>query len=148
MVYTAALIGCGRISSKHIEGFSSNSGTMRLVATCDLTLDRAMEKAREYKTYATNADVRIYDDYRKMLAECKPDIVTIAAESGKHKDIALDCFDAGCHVICEKPMALSTHDADAMNGAAKRAGKKLAVCFQNRFNRPIQRLRTALEGGR
>jgi predicted dehydrogenase len=45
-------------------------------------------------------------------------------------------------------MALSTQDADAMNEAAKRAGKKLAVCFQNRFNAPVQQLRAALEAGR
>ena len=83
-----------------------------------------------------------------MLAERKPDIVAIAAESGKHKEIAVDCLNAGCHVICEKPMALSTHDADAMNEAAKKAGKKLAVCFQNRFNAPVQKLRVALEAGR
>jgi predicted dehydrogenase len=42
-------------------------------------------------------------------------------------------------------MALSTRDADAMNEAAKKAGRKLAVCFQNRFNAPVQKLRTALE---
>jgi predicted dehydrogenase len=92
--------------------------------------------------------VAVYTDYKKMLAECKPDIVTIATESGKHKDIALDCLNVGCHVICEKPMDLSTQDADTMIEAAKRAGKKLAVCFQNRFNEPIQKLRAALEGGR
>jgi predicted dehydrogenase len=147
-MYTAALIGCGRISFKHIEGFVSNSDAMRLIAACDPLIDRAREKAGEYEKLCTNSDVKVYEDYRKMLNEAKPDIVTIAAESGKHKDIAIDCLNAGCHVICEKPMALSTKDADAMNEAAKKAGKKLAVCFQNRFNAPVQKLRTALEAGR
>ena len=45
-------------------------------------------------------------------------------------------------------MALSTHDADAINETAKKTGKKLAVCFQNRFNAPVQKLRAALEAGR
>jgi predicted dehydrogenase len=75
-------------------------------------------------------------------------VVTIATESGKHKEIAIACLHTGCHVICEKPMALSTKDADAMNEAAQKAGKKLAVCFQNRFNAPVQKLRAALEAGR
>ncbi|MHB9294143.1 Gfo/Idh/MocA family oxidoreductase [Hollandina sp. SP2] len=121
---------------------------MRLMAVCDPVLDRAREKAGEYTKCCTHSDVRVYEDYRKMLAACKPDIATIATESGKHKSIIIDCLHAGCHVICEKPMALSTKDADAMNEAAKRAGKKLAVCFQNRFNPPVQKLRAALEAGR
>jgi predicted dehydrogenase len=148
MKYTASLIGCGRISFKHIEAFAKNADRMTLTAVCDPVVDRAAEKVKEYRQYIPGAETAIYADYQTMLAECKPDIVTIAAESGKHKEIALDCLNAGCHVICEKPMALSTKDADAMNAAAKRAGRKLAVCFQNRFNAPVQKLRAALEAGR
>jgi predicted dehydrogenase len=121
---------------------------MTLAAVCDPVLDRAAEKVKEYQKNVPGIETAIYADYKTMLAECKPDIVTIATESGKHKEIAIDCLNAGCHVICEKPMALSTKDADAMNEAAKKAGKKLAVCFQNRFNAPVQKLRSALEAGR
>jgi len=78
----------------------------------------------------------------------QPDIVTIATESGKHKAIAIDCLNAGSHVICEKPMALSTSDAQEMIDCAKKNNKKLAVCFQNRFNAPIQKLREAYEKNR
>jgi predicted dehydrogenase len=146
--YTASLIGCGRISFKHIEAFAKNVDQITLAAVCDPVLDRAAEKVKEYQKSVPGAETSIYADYKTMLAECKPDIVTIATESGKHKEIAIDCLNAGCHVICEKPMALSTKDADAMNEAAKKAGKKLAVCFQNRFNAPVQKLRAALEAGR
>ena len=83
-----------------------------------------------------------------MLDKIKPDIVTIATESGKHKEIAINCLNVGCHVICEKPMALSIKDADEIIDTAKRNNRKLAVCFQNRFNPPIQRMRTAYETGR
>jgi predicted dehydrogenase len=147
MKYTTALIGCGRISFKHIEAFVKNADKMVLTAVCDPFLSRAEEKAKEYRASLPGAGLVAYADYQKMLAESPPDIVTIAAESGKHKDIAIDCLIAGCHVICEKPMALSTRDADAMNEATRRAGKKLAVCFQNRFNAPVQKLRAALEAG-
>jgi predicted dehydrogenase len=148
MKYTASLIGCGRISFKHIEAFAKNADKMVLTAVCDPVLGRAEEKAKEYQAHAMGSPVAVYTDYGKMLVNCKPDLVTIATESGKHKAIALDCLNAGCHVICEKPMALSTQDADAMIETAKRVGKKLAVCFQNRFNAPVQKLRTALEAGR
>ncbi|GHV80076.1 oxidoreductase [Spirochaetia bacterium] len=148
MKHTVALIGCGRISSKHIEAFVSNAETMQLTSVCDPIIDRAEQKKKEYQTSIPVAEVTVYADYRKMLAEQKPDMVTIATESGKHKDIAMACLETGCYVICEKPMALSTKDADAMIATAQKYNKKLAICFQNRFNAPVQRLRTVLEEGR
>ena len=148
MTHTVSLIGCGRISFKHIEAFIENSDIMKMSSVCDPVIARAEEKAKEYRTNVSFEAVKVYRDYRTMLEDSKPDIVTIAAESGKHKTIAIDCLNAGCHVICEKPMALSTQDADEMIGAAQRNNRKLAVCFQNRFNAPIQKLRSALEAGR
>lgn len=146
--YKTALIGCGRISPFHIAALLNNSGCMALAAACDPVIERAEKQADNYRKTIPDADIRCYTDYRKMLEELRPDIVTIATESGKHPAISIDCLNAGAHVICEKPMALSTKDADAMILAAKNAGKKLAVCFQNRFNPPVQKLRTAVDAGR
>ena len=143
-----ALIGCGRISFKHIEAFVSMKDRVQFVAACDPILERAEEKRFEYKKSLPNADVKIFADYKEMLNECKPDIVTIATESGKHKDIAVHCLKNGSHVICEKPMALSTSDAQAMIDTAKQNNKKLSVCFQNRFNAPVVKTREALDKGR
>ncbi len=143
-----ALIGCGRISFKHIEAFVSMKDRVQFVAACDPILERAEEKRLEYKKFLPNADVKIFADYKEMLNECKPDVVTIATESGKHKDIAVHCLKNGAHVICEKPMALSTSDAETMIDTAKQNNKKLAVCFQNRFNAPVVKTREALEKGR
>ena len=143
-----ALIGCGRISFKHIEAFVSMKDRVQFVAACDPILERAEEKRLEYKKSLTDADVKIFADYKEMLNECKPDVVTIATESGKHKDIAVHCLKNGAHVICEKPMALSTSDAETMIDTARQNNKKLAVCFQNRFNAPVVKTRKALEKGR
>lgn len=147
-MYSVALIGCGRISFKHIEAYGKNADVMRLVAVCDPVAEKAEAKAAEYRKAFPDAEVSVYADYKRLLAERKPDIVTIATESGKHPAIAIDCLEAGAHVICEKPMALSTKDADAMIAAAKKADRKLAVCFQNRFNAPVRKLREAREAGR
>jgi len=147
-MYTIALIGCGRISFKHIEGFIDNVEKLKLTALCDPVKTRAEEKEKEYKKSFPNANIAVFSDYREMLSKQKPDIVSITTESGKHKNITIDCLNAGCHVICEKPMALSTKDAEEMIAAAEKNNRKLAVCFQNRFNAPIQRLRSALEVGR
>lgn len=143
-----ALIGCGRISFKHIEAAVSNVESIKLVACCDPIKERAELRASEYIKSVPGAIVATYVDYHKMLETEKPDICAIATESGYHPKIAIDCLTAGCHVICEKPMALSTKDADAMINAADKFGKKLAVCFQNRFNAPIQKVRGAFEAGR
>ena len=149
MKHTIALIGCGRISFKHIEGFIQNKNQVELVAVCDPILERAEAKKAEYENLVSATQkVKTFADYKEMLDECKPEIVTVATESGKHKKITIDCLTAGSHVICEKPMALSTDDAQAMIDTAKRCGKKLAVCFQNRFNAPVQRARTAYEAQR
>jgi predicted dehydrogenase len=148
MKLKAALIGCGRISFKHIEAYINNSDRSELTAVCDPVFDRAEKNAAIYRKSVTGCNVECYADYREMLAKLRPDIVSVATESGKHKDIAVDCLDAGCHVICEKPMALSTHDADTMIAAAEKNSRKLAVCFQNRFNPPVQKLRSALETDR
>lgn len=146
---TVALIGCGRISFKHIEAYVKNSDIMTMVAACDPKVERAKAKADEYhKEMPVINEPSVFSDYRQMLTELKPDMVTVATESGKHADIVVDCLEAGCHVIVEKPMALSTTDADRMIATAKRNSRKLAVCFQNRFNAPVQKLRAARDAGR
>jgi predicted dehydrogenase len=144
-----ALIGCGRISGKHIEAFAGNGDRMTLAAVCDPVAERAAKQAADYTRQLPGAETpRCFADYREMIAAARPDFVTIATESGAHPRIAIDALEAGCHVVCEKPMALSTADTAAMNAAARAAGKTLAVCFQNRFNAPVQRLKTALDAGR
>ncbi len=147
MKYRFALIGCGRISHKHIEGFVEDGSRIDLAAVCDLIPSRAEEKAKEYFD-ATGVSPKVYTDYRKMIEEVEPDAVTIATESGYHAAVALDCLEAGCHAIVEKPMALSTQDADKMIAKARAKGLKLAVCYQNRFNPPILRVYEAYRAGR
>ena len=89
-----------------------------------------------------------YTDYREMLDRERPELVAIATESGKHAAIALDCLDAGCNVIIEKPIALSLSDADAIIAKAKHTGLKVCTSHQNRFNRAVKKIREALELGR
>lgn len=148
MKHTVALVGCGRISFKHIEAYVNNSDKVELIAVCDPVEERMDARIQDYKKSFVSANVKKYTDYKKMLEECKPELVDIATESGKHCAIAVDCLNAGCHVNCEKPMALSVADAQLMIDAAKKNSKILAVDFQNRFNAPVQMARKALEAGR
>lgn len=147
-----ALIGCGRISLKHIDALVENRDEILAVAFVDIIKARAEEKARIYKEKMYEKGItlnpEVFDEYTVMLNKIKPDLVSVATESGYHSYIVKDCLASNCHVICEKPMALSIKDADEMINYSKKYNKKLAVSFQNRFNRTVQLTRKAFEEGR
>ncbi len=148
MKYKVGIIGCGRISSKHIEAIINNRERMELVSVCDIFEDRALEKSLEYKKNVKSSNVNIYSDYKTMFDNEKLDIVTIASESGYHSEIAIRALENKINVIVEKPMALSVLDAQNMVETARRNNKKLAVCFQNRFNPPVKMAYDALRQNR
>ncbi len=137
-----ALIGCGRISPNHIEAAKNNN--LNFVAMCDIIPETMEEKSDKFGL----GDVRRYTDYKELLEKEKPELAAIATESGKHAQIALDCISAGCHVIIEKPIALSIADANAIIAAGKEKGVVVCVNHQNRFNKSVQYMRKALEEGR
>ena len=90
----------------------------------------------------------VYTDYKKMLEEEDIDVVVIATESGYHGKHAIDVLNSGAHVMIEKPMALNLDEIDEINKLADEKNLKVCVSHQNRFNRPIQKLKRALEEGR
>lgn len=140
-----ALIGCGRVSPNHILAAQENGLTV--CALCDLNLAQAQENLQEF--YGAGKEMPpFYTDYHEMLAMEQPDLVAIATYSGTHAAIALDCIAAGCHVIIEKPIALSMDDARAIVTAAKEKGVLVSTNMQNRFNAPILLLKEALDAGR
>ena len=142
-----AIVGCGRISYKHVEALAENSDIAELTATCDIKLELAEAKKEEYliKMNDNSLKVAAYVDYKEMLEKEDIDVIAIATESGYHADIAIYCMNKGKHVVVEKPMALSIDDANKMIEVAKENNVKLSVCHQNRFNKPIQKLRSAVE---
>jgi len=148
-----ALIGCGRISTNHIKAIVDNFKDIELVAVCDILRDKAELKANEYLMKAQERNIpavrpSIYSDYREMLQKENINICAVCTESGYHAEISLYCLNLKKHVLVEKPMAMSIFDADRMIQAAGKNRLKLAVCHQNRFNPPIQKLRQVIDEGR
>lgn len=137
---TFGIIGCGRISDNHIA--AAIAAGLHITALCD-TDESSMRRVRE-KYYLTQAVC--YTDYHAMLRQ-PPQIVAVATGSGMHASMTLDCLHAGCHVIVEKPMAMSLDDCDKMIEVAEKNGVKLCVSQQNRFNKSIRKVRSALESG-
>jgi predicted dehydrogenase len=145
-----AIIGCGRISYKHVEALAKNHEGAELAATCDVDIEKAEAKKKEYieKTGASENSVHTYTNYKEMLKKEDIDVVTIATESGYHAEIAIYSMKKGVNALVEKPMALSIEDSNEMIKTAKENNVKLGVCHQNRFNKPIKKLRTAVEEGK
>lgn len=145
-----ALIGCGRISANHIKALIDNYLDAELVALCDIIKDKAKSREDEYvrQTAERNLPVKkpkVYTDYREMLQKEDIDACAICTESGYHTDISINCLTLKKHVLVEKPMAMSLLDANRMIKAAEENKVKLSVCYQNRFNPTIQKLRQAID---
>jgi UDP-N-acetyl-2-amino-2-deoxyglucuronate dehydrogenase len=137
-----AIVGCGRISKRHLEllgrGQIANS---RLAAVCDVIEERA-------KAAGVRFTVPWYTDMHEMMRAESVDVVVVLTESGMHADHVVALAQYKKHIMVEKPMALTLTSADRMIAACDQAGIKLFVVKQNRFNVPVLKLRDALEAGR
>lgn len=138
-----ALMGCGRIAEKHASVLSGQLPGARLVGVCDVVAERAEAFGRKY-------NVPAFTSLEQMVAAIGPsiDVVNVLTPSGYHAKHTLEVARHGFHVVVEKPMALTLEDAETMVQACDRAGVRLFVVKQNRFNKPVQKLREAVDAGR
>ncbi|GAB6045535.1 Gfo/Idh/MocA family oxidoreductase [Caminibacter profundus] len=127
-----AIIGCGRISKKHLEAIKEND--LELVAVCDINLERAKKIGVPY-----------YKDYKEMLKKEDIDIISILTPSGMHYFHALDILEFKKHLIIEKPITLRYFEAEDLVDRAKKLGVKIFTVKQNRFNLPIKKLKEIIE---
>lgn len=139
-----ALIGCGRIAVNHIKAAVNNK--LEIVGLCDVEPQKF--NILQEKTAVNFSDINKYNDFKEMIEEEKPELISVATESGLHAEIALYCIDKGINCIIEKPMAMSMKDADKIVEMAKKRKVKVSACHQNRFNIAIQELRNAIENDR
>ena len=140
-----ALIGCGRIATNHMKAAVNNK--LEISAVCDVVPEH-MEVLLAKHELQNDISILRYTDYKSMIQEVKPDLVSIATESGIHAEIALFCIDHGVHVIIEKPMAMSISDANEIIRCSEEKHVRVSACHQNRFNIAVQEMRHALEAGR
>ena len=140
-----ALIGCGRIATNHMKAAVNNQ--LEISAVCDVVQEH-MEVLLAKHELQNDMSILRYTDYKSMIQEVKPDLVSIATESGIHAEIALFCIDHGVHVIIEKPMAMSISDANEIIRHSEEKHVKVSACHQNRINIAVQEMRHALEAGR
>ena len=137
------IIGCGGIANgKHMPALSKIA-QVEMVAFCDIIVERAQKAARDYGT----PDAAVYEDYKKLLEDKTIDVVHVLTPNRAHSFITVDALDAGKHVMCEKPMAINSVEAQKMLDAAKRNGKKLTIGYQTRQRSDSQFLKAVAEAG-
>lgn len=136
------IIGCGGIATgKHLPALKEVKEA-EMVAFCDIIPEKAKDAAEKYGTNA-----RVYENYEEMLKSEKLDVVHVCTPNRSHSFISIAAMEAGCHVMCEKPMAINEKEAKKMVEAAKRTGKKLTIGYQNRYRADSQYLKKECENG-
>ncbi|MGH8020302.1 MAG: Gfo/Idh/MocA family protein [Opitutaceae bacterium] len=135
-----AIIGAGAIAAFHARAIAATSGA-KLMAVHHPQRAKAEVFAGEHGGEPVS-------ELDRLLGRADVDVVCITVPSGLHGDIAIRALEAGKHVLCEKPLEITTARIDAMLAAAERSGKVLAGVFQNRFADGAQHLKRALERGR
>lgn len=149
--YRAAIIGVGKggegkagghsIGYAHADAYAVHPRTT-LAAGCDLSPENLERFAKAYELPAKSQDARA------LLAETKPDIVSICTYAGSHRTLLELCLEAGVKGIwCEKPLALTLDDARAMERAATLAGVKVVVNHFRRYNPLFRQAKRLLEDG-
>lgn len=139
------IIGCGGIAnSKHLPALKlqQQAGRIEFVGFCDLIAERAEKAAKEYGT----ENAKVFQNYKELLA-LKPDVIHVCTPNRSHCEITVASLEAGCHVMCEKPMAKTAADAKLMLDTAKKTGKKLTIGYQSRFRTDSQYAKKLVERG-
>lgn len=134
-----AIVGCGRIGQRHAEHIVNNGS---LVAVCDSEHGKAEDLARKFGAAP-------YGDIDELIANEKNiDVLSICTPNGLHAEHSIKALNAGIHVLCEKPMAISIRDCGEMIKAAERNNRRLFAIKQNRFNPPVIAVKKLIEEGK
>jgi predicted dehydrogenase len=135
------LIGAGSIAlGAHLPGFLANSD-VEIIAVADPVEGRAAR-------FASNAGIDLaFTDFRELLNHEDVDAVSIATPPVAHAETTIAALEAGKHVFCEKPMAMNANEAIAMEQAALKANRVLAIDFQSRFEWDTQEARRLVTTG-
>ena len=133
------VIGCGA-GIFHLEGYEKEPRA-KVVALAGLDADRCHALAQRFDIS------RVYGDYRELLAQDDIDAVSVAVPNNLHLPVALAAFEAGKHVLIEKPLARNAEEGEQMVAAAKAHGKVLAIACQRRTRHDVALVREQVASG-
>ena len=134
------IVGTGTIAAFHARAIAATPGTeLRAVH------NRSAAKAR---AFAAEFGGEPLDDFDALLKRPDIEAVCVTVPSGLHGEITIRALAAGKHVLCEKPLEITTERIDLMTAAAKESGRILAAVFQSRLGAGAQHLKKAIGGDR
>jgi predicted dehydrogenase len=136
------LIGAGDIARRRIAPALHDLPDCELVSVSRSRSNLAESFAKEFGVR------KWFADWRDLIADDEIDAVYIATPVFLHAEQAIAAADAGKHVLCEKPMALTVHECGEMIKAAERYNKRLFAIKQNRFNPPVEAVKNIMDEGR
>jgi myo-inositol 2-dehydrogenase/D-chiro-inositol 1-dehydrogenase len=136
-----AVIGTGRMGSVHCRNIVRSIPNAELVAVCDIRLEVAQAVADELGIQ------RVVKDYHDLLSDKDIEAILIASSTDTHAFIMKDVANAGKHIFCEKPLALELDKIDEALKTVEKAGVKLQVGFNRRFDKSFQRVREIVASG-
>jgi predicted dehydrogenase len=136
-----ALVGCGLISEAHIRAYQYYPNRARITVCCDLDLEKAAQRAEMI------AGARAVSSLDAVLAEPDVDAIEICTPHHLHADIAIAAARAGKHILCQKPLAKTLAECDAMIAAARAAGVVLYYGETNRTMPAAQAMKRAIDAG-
>ena len=123
----------------HMAGYAANF--VRVAAICDQAQERAQALADQYKV------PKVYTDWRQMIKEEQPDIVSVCLPNTLHREVTIAALEAGANVLCEKPLATSVAEAHEMFDTARKAGRVLMAAQHFRFEAGPQAIKRVIESG-
>lgn len=134
------IIGCGRIAQeRHLPEYQENPDA-RIVGVYDVNGDRAREIAEKYGAKA-------FDSYEELLKAPDIEAVSVCSSNNTHAEITIAALNAGKHVLCEKPMAVTYEQCKAMTEAAEANGKYLMIDQNQRLTKAHIRAKSMIEEG-
>jgi predicted dehydrogenase len=140
------IIGCGGMARHHGKMFTRNVPDAEIVALAEPNENNLARFIKEVFD-DPNAEPATFSDYRQMLKDVELDGVIIISPHAYHFQQAVDSISAGCHVLIEKPMVISTPDAQALIEHAAKHGKHLSVAFPGPFTTEFQYIRDVIARG-
>lgn len=138
---TLGLIGAGRIGKVHAASVAYRIPTAQIRTIADIDIAAAQRCADQYRI------PQVTTDYRALLDDPTIDAVLICTPTSLHPQMIADAAAAGKHIFCEKPIALDLAQVDPAIAAADRAGVKLQIGFNRRFDANHLRVRQAVQDG-
>lgn len=136
------IIGAGRIGKVHMQSITYNVPTAKVLGITDVFKDGLQDLADKYGIE------KVYNDYKEMLADKDIDAVLVCSSTDTHADISIEAAEAGKHVFCEKPVDLTPEKVQAVIDAVAKAGVKLQVGFNRRFDHNFAHVRSLINDGK